>query len=67
METLAIRYNPRNLAITKFLDALIHMSGVEVLEEEVLTASEMKRVKASRKSKRYTDVEHLKKILDSKL
>jgi len=67
MATLAIKYNPKNLVITKFLDALIHMSGVEVLEEEMLTPSEMRRVRASRKSKRYTDIEHLKEILDSKL
>jgi len=42
MAALTLKYNRRNMLITKFLDVLTHMKGVEVLEKEILIPEEMK-------------------------
>ncbi|MCL2041065.1 MAG: hypothetical protein FWG84_03375 [Bacteroidales bacterium] len=67
MATLAIKYNPKNMVVTKFLEALTLMKGVEMLERETLTAEEMERVEMSRNSEIHTDIVQLKNILRSKL
>ena len=57
----------KNMVVTKFLEALTLMKGVEMLERETLTTEEMKRVEMSRNSEIHTDIVQLKNILKSKL
>ena len=48
METFAIKYNPRNIVLTKMLDAITHMKGVEkIYPEDELTPEEMIQVEKS--------------------
>ena len=65
METFAIKYNPRNIAVSKILDAITHMKGVEVLDKEVLTPEEMKEIEKSRKSGILYDIDKLQAKLNS--
>jgi hypothetical protein len=66
MATLTIKYNPRNAEITKLLNAVTSMKGIEILpHEEILTASEMIDVEKSRKSGILYDMDTLKKKLNS--
>jgi len=48
MTTFAIRYNPRNIAVTKMLDAVMHMKGVEqIYPDDELSPEEMMQVEKS--------------------
>ena len=62
MATLTIKYNAKNQYLTKMLEAITQMQGVEVLEEETLTAAEMKRIEKSRKSGILYDIDKLTHI-----
>ena len=63
METFAIRYNPRNIALTKMLDAVIHMKGVEKIHlDDELSPEEMKQVEKSLNSG-FSTMEELRKII----
>ena len=43
MATLTLKYNPRNVAVTKMLNAVTRMKGVErIYPEDELTLKEMK-------------------------
>jgi hypothetical protein len=48
METFAIRYNPRNMAVTKMLDAIVLMKGVrKIYPDNELSPEEMVQVEKS--------------------
>ena len=59
MATLTIKYNAKNQYLTKMLEAISQMQGVEVLEEDILTPAEIKRVEKSRKSGILYDIDKL--------
>ena len=65
MATLTIKYNTKNQYLTKMLEAISQMQGVEVLEEDILTPAEIKRVEKSRKSGILYDIDKLKDKLKS--
>ena len=51
METFAIRYNSKNVVITKLLEALSHIRGVEVLQlDDEFTLKDLKEIEKARKS-----------------
>ncbi|MCL2041214.1 MAG: hypothetical protein FWG84_04130 [Bacteroidales bacterium] len=68
METFAIRYNPKNMVITKFLEALSGMRGVEVLQtENEFTLEDLQEIEKARKSDICKDITKLEELLISKL
>jgi len=63
MATLKIKYNTRNIAVTKILDAVMCMKGVErVYSEDELSPEEMKVVEKSLNSG-FSTMEELRNIL----
>ena len=63
METVTIKYNPRNIAVTKMLDAIVLMKGVKkIYPEDELSPEEVKQVEKSLNSGLSTMVE-LREIL----
>jgi len=63
MTTLTIKYNERNLAVTKMLDAVMCMKGVErIYTDDELSPEEMKDVEKSLNSG-FSTMEELKNIL----
>ena len=68
METFAMRYNPKNMVITKFLEALSGMRGVEVLPfDDEFTLEDLKEIEKARKSGICKDITKLEDLLISKL
>jgi hypothetical protein len=68
METFAIRYNPKNMVITKFLEALSSMKEVEVLQfDDEFTREELKEIEKARESEICKDITKLEELLMSKL
>jgi len=68
METFAIRYNPDNVVITKLVEALSYMRGVEVLmPEDEFTSDDLKEIETARKSGVCKDITQLETLLTSKL
>jgi len=63
METFAIRYNPRNVAVAKMLDAISYMKGVErIYPDDELSPEEMKLVEKSLNSG-FSTMDELREIL----
>ena len=63
MQTFAIKYNPRNIAVTKLLEAIVHMNGVEkIYPDDELSPEEMKLVEKSLQSG-FSTMDDLRKIL----
>jgi hypothetical protein len=63
MATIAIKYNPRNIVVTKMLEAIMHINGVEQISiDDELSKEEMLRVKKSLKSG-FSTMEELREIL----
>ena len=63
METFAIKYNPRNIAVTKILDAIVNMNGVKkIYPDDELSPEEMELVEKSLKSG-FSTMDELRKIL----
>ena len=63
METFAIRYNPRNIVVTKMLDAIIHIKGVKkIYLDDELSPEEIKQVEKSLDSG-FSTMEELREIL----
>ena len=68
METFAIRYNPRNMVITKLLEALSYMKEVEVLQpNDEFTFEDLIEIEQARKSGMCKDITKLEELLMSKL
>ena len=68
METFAIRYNPRNIVITKLVEALSHMKEVQVLQtDDEFTFNDLKEIEEARNSGTCKDITKLEKLLMSKL
>ena len=68
METFAIRYNPQNVVITKLIEAISHMKGVEVLTtDEEFTPEDLVEIEKARKSGICKDITQLEELLLSKL
>ena len=65
MATLTIRYNKRNVGISKLVEALTHIKGITVLSDDELSTEEMKQVEESRKSGILYDIEALQAKLKS--
>ena len=64
METVTIKYNPRNIAVTKMLDAIVLMKGVKkIYPEDELSPEEVKQVEKSLNSGLSSMVE-LREILE---
>ena len=60
METFAIKYNPSNIVLTKLLDAITHMKGVEkIYPENELSIEEMKDIEKSLNSGILYDIDKL--------
>jgi hypothetical protein len=63
METFAIRYNPRNVVITKLIDAISHVRGVErIYPDDELSLEEMVQVEKSLNSG-FSTMDELREIL----
>ena len=63
MATVTLKYNARNIAVTKMLDAITHMKGIKkIYPEDELSMEEMKEVEASLNSG-FSTMEELRKIL----
>ena len=63
METVAIRYNPRNRAVTKALNEVMYMKGVErIYPEDELSPEEMMQVEISLNSG-FSTMDELREIL----
>jgi hypothetical protein len=63
MATIAIKYNTRNIAVTKILDAVKHMKGVEIIfPDNELSPKEIKEVEKSLNSG-FSTMEELRSIL----
>ena len=63
METFAIKYNPRNVVVTKMLEAVMLMKGVEkIYPENELSSEEMIQVEKSLNSG-FSTMDELKEIL----
>ena len=68
METFAIRYNPQNVVVTKLIEALSHMKGVEVLQpDDEFTFEDLMEIEKARKSGICKDITKLEELLMSKL
>ena len=68
METFAIRYNPKNVVITKLVEALSHMKEVEVLHpDDEFTHEDLIEIEKARKSGVCKDITKLEELLMSKL
>ena len=68
MATLTIKYNARNLAVTKMLDAVMQMKGVErVYPDNELSPEEMKEVEKSLNSGICKDTASLRKYIKSQV
>ena len=68
METFSIRYNPSNILVTKMLEALMHIKGVErVYPDDELSPEELQQAELSLNSEICTDITKLEKLLESKL
>jgi len=65
MATVTINYDPKSIIFTKILDAISHINGVEILDEEVLSLEEMIEIEKSRKSGILYDIDKLQKKLKS--
>jgi hypothetical protein len=63
MATFAIKYNPKNIAVTKILDAVMHLKGVEkIYPEDELSPEEMAQVEKSLNSG-FSTMDELREIL----
>ena len=63
MATFAIKYNPRNIVVTKMLDAVIHMKGVEkIYPDDELSPEEIMQVEKSLNSG-FSTMNELREIL----
>ena len=63
MATIAIKYNPRNVVVTKMLDAIMHIKGVEKIPlDNELSQEELMRVEKSLNSG-FSTMEELREIL----
>ena len=63
MATLTIKYNARNVAVAKILDAVMCMKGVEkIYSDDELSPEEIKEVEKSLNSG-FSTIEELKTIL----
>jgi len=63
MATFAIKYNPRNIVVTKMLDAVIHMKGVEkIYPDDELSPEEIMQVEKSLNSG-FSTMDELREIL----
>ena len=63
METFAIKYNPKNIAVKKMLDAITLMKGVKkIYPEDELSPEEMMQVEISLHSG-FSTMEELREIL----
>ena len=63
METFAIKYNPRNIALTKMLDAITLMKGVKkIYPEDELSPEEMMQAEKSLNSG-FSTMDELREIL----
>ena len=63
METFAIKYNPKNMAVKQMLDAVVRMKGVKkIYPEDELSPEEMAQVEKSLMSGLST-MEELREIL----
>ena len=68
METFAIRYNPQNVVITKLIEALKLLNGVEVLHaDEEFSIEDLVEIEEARKSGICKDITQLEDLLLSKL
>jgi hypothetical protein len=68
METFAVRYNPQNTVITKLIETLSHMKGVEVLHpDDEFTLEDLVEIEKARKSGICKDITQLEELLLSKL
>jgi len=68
METLTIKYNRRNIAVTKMLEAVMNMKGVErVYPENELSPEEMKDVEKSLNSGICEDITSLREYIKSQI
>jgi hypothetical protein len=64
MPTLTIKYNARNVAVTKILDAVMHMKGVKkVYTDDELSPEEMVAVEKSLNSGILYDIDKLQEKL----
>ena len=63
MATLTLKYNAKNVAVTKMLDAVMCMKGVErIYSDDELSPEEMKEVEKSLNSG-FSTMEELRDIL----
>jgi hypothetical protein len=63
MATLTIKYNTRDVAVTKMLDAITYMKGVErIYSDDELSPKEIKDVEKSLNSG-FSTMEELRSIL----
>jgi len=63
MATLTLKYNARNAAVTKMLDSVMCMKGVErIYSDDELSPEEMKEVERSLNSG-FSTMEELRNIL----
>ena len=63
METFAIKYDPRNIAVKKILDAITHMKGVKkIYPDDELSPEEMTQVEKSLNSG-FSTMDELRNIL----
>jgi len=63
MATFAIKYNPRNIAVEKILDAVVHMKGVEkIYPDDELSPEEVIQVEKSLNSG-FSTMAELREIL----
>ena len=66
MATVTLKYNARNIAVTKMLDAITHMKGIRtVYPDDELSMEEMSEVEKSLNSG-FSTMEELRKILRQK-
>ena len=63
MATIAIKYNPKNIAVSKMLDAIMHMKGVEkIYPDNELSPEEMMQVEKSLNSG-FSTMDELREVL----
>ena len=63
METLTLRYNSQNVVVTKLLDAIMHIKGVErIYPDDELSPEEMEQVEKSLNSG-FSTMDELREIL----
>ena len=67
MCTVVVTYDKKNKMANSLMYALSQTKGVEINDDAIFTADEMKRIEKSRKSGIRTDIDKLLEYIDSQI